>query len=158
MTTALFMQESNCHQNSKLWSESGIEGNTLFEISGQIMLLRRFLGTLKKPLLSKPISQLCDKSEQNNGIKVEYTAMYKLWKIDVISNFSNILAIGFFYHFVTWLVGFLVRLLAKNKVPRPLYRVIKLSIIHRKSQTSIFYMYRVIKLSKMYTKSQTSIF
>ena len=34
--------------NSKLWSERGIAGNTLFEISGQIMLLRRFLGTLKK--------------------------------------------------------------------------------------------------------------
>ena len=51
----------------------------LFEISGQIMLLRRFLGTLTKPLLSKPISQLCDKSEQNNEIKVKYTAMYKLY-------------------------------------------------------------------------------
>ena len=63
--------------NSKLWSESGIEGNTLFEISGWTILLRRFLGTLKKPLLTKPISQLCDKSEQNNEIKVKYTAMYK---------------------------------------------------------------------------------
>ena len=51
----------------------------MFEISGQIMLLRRFLGTLKKLLLSKPISQLCDKSEQNKEIKVKYTAMYKLY-------------------------------------------------------------------------------
>ena len=32
--------------NSKLWSETGIEENTLFKISRQIMLLGRFLGTL----------------------------------------------------------------------------------------------------------------
>ena len=34
---------------------------------------------LKKNILSKPISQLCDKSEQNNDIKVKYTALYKLY-------------------------------------------------------------------------------
>ena len=52
-------------------------GVKVFEISGQTILLRRCLGTFKKSVLSKPISQLCDKSEQNNEIKVKYTAMYK---------------------------------------------------------------------------------
>ena len=36
--------------NRKLWSETGIEENTLFKISGLIMLLGRLLGTLKKTL------------------------------------------------------------------------------------------------------------